>query len=260
MKHLVFTLILFLSAIAARGADPQCWCFQGKMGGRVSVELCFRTDPNHRNIVAGYIYYLRAKKPKPILVAGSVNDGWVALKEYLPDGTVSGILDFMLKPTGKGYAIAEGNWINPKTFATYSLTTLRERAGQLPSWWPGNPLAPSTISSIPGEYVFKQWNSNYKDFLGGSAEFTYAGEDRVHFNISNCWNNIAEGHSHNHCPAVLYDNEFEYDDVNECGYCVRAIFFKKFVVIQATAEPKSYDCFGLGATLEGVYIKTKSFD
>ena len=69
--------------------------------------------------------------------------------------------------------------------------------------------------------------------------------------------NIAEGKSEKGRPAVLNGNYFVYNDVNECGYGFEVYFYPQFMVARNTTDFETFGCFGMGATLGGVYIKKK---
>lgn len=62
----------------------------GKLNGRNPVIIAFQKDAE--GIVAGYIYYPRAKNPAPIIIKGVFDDGTYDLYESLPDGTITGYI------------------------------------------------------------------------------------------------------------------------------------------------------------------------
>ena len=96
--------------------------------------------------------------------------------------------------------------------------------------------------------------------LGGNVKFSRAGEHKLNFEVSNCFQNIAEGKNSPDRPAELgqytYDF-FYYENVNECGYGFSAHFFKKFVVLRTISGYDTLGCFGMGASFDGVYMKVK---
>jgi len=267
MKRLIFTTCLVLLAVVQSWADGYTYYyFKGKMGGKITVELAFETFlDEEEGLAAGYILYPNAKHPAPILLVGyHQRDGFFHFSEYQPDGTVTGWLNFQVG--GEDYAdgpvILDGTWTNPKTEADYSLKTLKSpydmarTQGYMPDWFV-SPLEYESPDNLGRYYTYQQWNRNYKEMMGGHVELRGAGKNKVHFDICNVPQNIAEGSSEPGRPAVLNGPEFTYDNVNECGYGFKATFFKKFVVIESTTEYRTFECFGMGATFEGVYIKTK---
>ncbi|MBQ9667289.1 MAG: hypothetical protein IJV45_00875 [Prevotella sp.] len=266
MKRIVISVcLLALTALQTMADDYTRYCFKGKMGGKVSVEIAFQKFSDARNdIVAGYIYYPKAKDPAPILIVGNQLEGsYYHFNEYQPDGTITGWINLSISNENApgGPIIDDGQWINPKTNATFSLTPLQSpfnMAGtqkHRPDWWQDDPLEYEEPDCIGSEYGYQQWNQNYQSMMGGNVTFTAAGKDKLHFEVSNCPGNIAEGSSEANRPAVLNGPQFIYSRVNECGYGFKATFFKKFVVLESVTEYETFGCFGMGTTFEGIYIK-----
>ena len=235
-----------------------CYRFDAKLDGRIPVNIVFqRTDDD---IIAGYIYYPKAKTPAPILIVGSVtrygDKQYYQLDEYQSDGIITGNI-FLQTPVECDYfSEMEGTWTNPKTEKAMKMTDLHF-CQEMPKWFTKSVLTPEDPGNIGREYSFQQWNQNYQSMVGGHISFRGAGKNKVHFECGNIRHNIAEGRSGDDRPAVLKDNVFEYRDVNECGYGFRAKFFPRFVVLQTITDYNTLDCFGAGASFEGVYIKVK---
>ena len=265
MKKFLFLTISLAAMTLQAWADGFIYYhFQGKMGGKVSVELVFQKfEDGDEDIVAGYIYYPKAKNPAPILIVGSeLQDNYYHFKEYQPDGVITCWLNIQIanEDAADGPTIADGDWTNPKTGATFSLTTLRSPDDMdrtpmyLPDWYE-NPLQYESPDHIGLEYGYQQWNDNYKEMMGGNVTFRAAGKNKVHFHVSNCPQNIAEGGSEPGRPAILEDGGFTYENVNECGYGFKASIFKKFLVLESTTEYETFRCFGMGVAFDAVYIK-----
>lgn len=92
---------------------------------------------------------------------------------------------------------------------------------------------------------------------GGHLSLRAAGKNKVHFECCNILRNIAEGSSQKGRPAVLEGNVFKYLHLNECDYGFKATFFPRFVVLETITSIESCDCFGAGATFNGIYLKTQ---
>ena len=268
MKQIITTLCLVaLTSLQAWADGYTYYYFKGKMGGKISVEIAFQKFMDtEKGTVAGYIFYPKAKNPAPILIVGDdMGDNYYHFAEYQPDGTITGWVNLTIanEDAADGPTIKEGEWINPKTGATFSLTTLHSPNDivrtqmYLPDWWVDSPLEYDTPDNIGREYGYQQWNQNYKEMMGGNVTFTAAGKNKIHFNVSNCPGNIAEGSSTKGRPAVLDGPEFTYSNVNDCGYGFKATFFKKFVLLESITDYNTFRCFGMGTTFQGVYIKTK---
>ena len=235
-----------------------CYRFDAKLDGRIPVIIVFqRTDDD---IIAGYIYYPKAKTPAPILIAGSaVQYGdklYYHFDEYQPDGIITGNISLQTPVVCDYFSEMEGTWTNPKTLKEMKMTDL-QFSREMPKWFTKSLLSPEDPGNIGREYSFRQWNEGYQDLIGGHITFRGAGKNKVHFECGNIRHNIAEGRSDDDRPAVLKGNVFEYQDVNECGYGFRATFFPRFVVLTTTTDYNTLDCFGAGASFDGVYIKVK---
>ena len=234
-----------------------CYRFDAKLDGRIAVNIVFqRTDDN---ILAGYIYYPKTKNPAPIMIAGSVaqygDKLYYHLREYQPDGIITGVILLETPVVCDYFSKIEGSWTNPKTQKEMQMTDLKY-SQEMPTWFTKSLLTPEDPGNIGREYSFQQWNPNYQDMMGGHITFRAAGKNKVHFECCNVRHNIAEGRSDDDRPAVLKDNVFEYND-SDCDYGFRATFFPRFVVLKTITDAPSYDCFGAGATFDGVYIKIK---
>lgn len=259
MKRIAFILLALTLVVQTWAQDDPPYYFKGLLNGRIQVEIAFETG-NH-NIVAGYIYYPKAKNPAPILIAGHISyddtSSDVYFREFQPDGTVTGHIHFSFTEVEGDYEFVSGQWTNPKTLKDMPFSRMASQFRK-PAWYPSSPLTPEDPGNIGREYSYTFWNSNYKAMMGGEVSFKAAGKNRLHFSVSNCPQNNAEGDSDPDRPAVLKGNEFEYSNVNECHYGFRATFFPLFVVLETTeGTDELHKCFGLGATFDGIYIKQK---
>jgi len=259
MKKILTTLIALVLALQAQAQyDYPTYHFKGTLNGKIAVEMAFQVG-NHA-ITAGYIYYPKAKNPAPILLVGTYqndepyND--VYLREFQSDGTVSGRMHLRFSEVEGDFEFVEGSWTNPKTGKEMPFRLRSVFNPVLPAWYGPSPLTPENPANIGREYSYTFWNENYKALMGGNITFRAAGKNKLHFAASNCPQNIAEGESKPGRPAVLKGNEFEYTEMNECHYGFRASFFPRFVVLETIqGGDQMHQCFGLGASLDGVYIK-----
>jgi hypothetical protein len=261
-KVLLFFCLMF--AWTAQADVLGEYSFVGMLGDKIPVRLKFVV--NGDEIAVGEIYYPKTKNPAPILVVGapSSDNGWYYLKEYQSDGTITGTMYF--KVEGEDHAdgpyISEGTWTNPMTEKSLPMKNFTTNDDAL--------TGPVDVTAyldyedpqnIGREYSYTIWNPHYESMMGGYVTFRAAGKHKLHFEVSNCPSNMAEGSSDPDRPAVLGDytyNYFNYDNVNECGYSFSAHFFKKFVVLKSTSlEPEAFNCFGAGVAFDGVYIKVK---
>lgn len=254
MKRLSLSIVFVCFMLALVAQAQTVYRYDAKLDGRIPVTIALQED--NWTHVAGYIYYPKAKNPAPIMVIGSVmnypdNEADYYLNEYQSDGTITGTISIQREE-----GMLKGTWTNPKTQKEMTLTDLTV-SRQQPEWFTESLLTPEDPCNIGHEYAFEKWSPNYKGNMGGTISFRAAGKNKVHFECMNAYNNIAEGKSEEGRPAVLDGNEFEYRDVNECGYAFRATFFPCFVVLQTISGGESTRCFGKNASFDGVYIKVK---
>ena len=258
MKPVLNTASKPVQNTESKTEDLPFYRFDAKLDGRILVNIAFQQTDN--DIIAGYIYYPQTKTPAPIMIAGTVvkygQQEFYMLEEYQADGTITGSIT-LLRPKNDSWNNLSGDWTNPKTQKQMKLTDISS-SREKPEWFDGTLLKPEDPGNIGREYGFKVWDWRADCWMGGNITFRAAGKNRVHFDCSNVRHNIAEGRSAADRPAVLRGNTFEYRHVNECGYAFRATFFPKFVVLQTTTETaEALDCFGAGASFNGVYIKVK---
>ena len=255
-RTLLCTLLAFLLALQlnAQGTGSlPCYRIDASLDGRIPVTIAFQKDKN--GIIAGYIYYPKAKNPSPILIVGTTNNYDGAdnyhLCEYQDDGIITGIIYLQTKNR-----TTTGTWMNPKTLQDLQMKNITS-SRQLPQWFKESALKPEDPGNIGKKYSFQQWHQGYESLMGGHITFRAAGKNKVHFECANVRHNIAEGKSQKGRPAELKGNRFEYRHVNECGYGFKATFYQCFVVLQTITGNESLECFGAGASFEGVYIKVK---
>ena len=238
--------------------DMPCYRYDARLNGRIPVIIAFQE--NGDGIVAGYIYYPKAKNPAPIMVAGYVTHGkdgdYYSLSEYQDDGLITGTI-MMEQQWVDGWDLkVEGTWTNPKTQKELKLTDVKF-SREMPEWFNTSLFAPEDPANIGREYSFRRWRQGYDDYMGGHISFRAAGKNKVYFECSNVINNIAEGKSSDGRPAVLNSNRFEYREVNECHYGFSATFFPRFVVLKTITEYETLDCFGAHSAFDGIYVKVK---
>jgi len=233
--------------------------FEGTLGDKIPITLTFAV--NGDEIAVGEITYTKNKNAKPILIVGMLNDGGLyTLAEYMPDGNITGWLSFRINDSfADGPVLYDGTWTNPKNYKSYDINVTSIPDSYNADYSRFYDYAKP--EDVAGEYSYREWNAANGQERMGYAKFTTAGEHKVNFDISVVTPNIAEGHNAPDRPAELGKytyNFFYYENLNDCGYSFSAYFYKRFVVIITNSpQPESNNCFGMGATLEGVYIKTK---
>ncbi len=257
MKRLCTFIAAVMLAVMASADVLGEYSFEGTLGNNIPVKIKFCV--NGDEIAVGEIYYPNAKNPAPILIAGWMVGDIYLLSEYQSDGTITGIMSFEIDENthAEGPVIVNGTWSNPRTMKELEMKNMCSNGDIVDVT---RYLDYEDPQNIGREYSYSVWNPAYKSMMGGNVKFRGAGKYKLHFEVSNCVRNIAEGKSAPNRPAVLGESShdyFNYENVNECGYGFSAYFFKKFVVLKTTSGAGSGDCFGMGASFDGVYIKVK---
>ncbi len=235
-----------------------CYRFDAQLDGHIPVTIVFQC--NDENILAGYISYTRVGKP--ILILGKTfamgDTQYYQLEEYQPDGIITGHISLEC-PVHDGvveFYDATGTWNNPKTEKKMQMTDLIF-SNEMPKWFTRSLLTPEDPGQLGRYYSFQQWDPDAEEMKGGHLSLRAAGKNKVHFECCNILRNIAEGSSQKGRPAVLEGNVFKYLHLNECDYGFKATFFPRFVVLETITSIESCDCFGAGATFNGIYLKTQ---
>jgi hypothetical protein len=208
--------------------------FSGTMDGKIEVVM---TLHGLGDIVRGTITY--KKSGKPIIVLGTWNeDGTFFLREYQPDGSVSGILS---GNAGDGKMV--GTWSSPTSEKELKLALNQEGDVAADTKWPFE------AKNIGGEYSY----SYGEDGGAGSLSASVVGQ-KVKFSI-NCVTGapafrIADVEE---SEGELVNNEVRYKMPDfDCEFVIQ--FFDGFAAISHIDE--KYDCgFGMGAGIEGMYLK-----
>ena len=94
------------------------YTLEAKLNGRIPVIIAFQKD--EKDIVAGYIYYPRAKNPAPIMIKGIYDNGTYDLRERLNDGTTTGYICLKCDKDENW----SGGWANPTTHKELKLTDI----------------------------------------------------------------------------------------------------------------------------------------
>ncbi|MBR5028837.1 MAG: hypothetical protein IKX51_06425 [Bacteroidales bacterium] len=258
MKRVCLFIIISLFAQLSIADVLGEYFFMGTLGDKIPIELAFSVNGEY--LVVGEITYTKNKNAKPILLVGDVNDdGLYTIAEYMSDGNITGWLSFRINDSfADGPVLYDGTWTNPKNYKSYEINVRSDPDSYKADYSRFYEYA--TPEEVAGEYQYRESNAANGQERMGYAKFTNAGEHKLNFDISVVTPNIAEGHNAPDRPAVLGKftyNFFYYENLNDCGYGFSAHFYKRFVVIRTISpQPESINCFGMGATLEGVYIKT----
>jgi hypothetical protein len=216
-------------------------CWTGTLNSKTPILIHYQLDSN---LVIGEIIYLNTKDKLPIRLLGTIEeDKTYRLLEFDKTGNITGIITGL--PTDK---VFNGTWFSPKTSKELSMTlSLSDTIIKSPDINPIN-------NQIFGYYHYQYGENGFN----GDFEINRIDNNRVAFSILSLTNvergsNIAEVEKD---TIVLKGNSFTYKipDSDNCEF--KATFYKDFVYINYTKGYCSGQ-FGLNATIDGIYLKTK---
>lgn len=211
------------------------------------IELALQSDSNFH--CAGYVLY---PESEPMLVAGSWDSFYgddgsgeyheIRLKEYQPDGTITGTFIINLENSGddEGYifSAAERNYISHSedeedTTAPIIDVTCTE---EMPEWFTESPFVPANYDDIATHYFYELYGPDaYGEVLIeklGDGKFTFHAEDVLDDSYV-----VNEMKNEEDRPAQMQGNTFKYENVNDCGYTLHGFFYKKFLILDTQQAP-----------------------
>lgn len=216
-------------------------CWTGTLNGKTHILIHYQVDSN---VIVGEIIYLNTRDKQPIRLLGTVEeDKSYRLLEFDKTGNITGIIEGT--PSEKEF---NGSWVSPRT--KKELEMKLELKDTLIS---SASIQPET-NQIFGDYHYQYGENGYN----GDFEFSKAGGNKAAFHILSLTNvergpNVAEVEKD---TIYFSDNYFIYKmpDSDNCEF--KVIFYKGFAYINYT---KGYceSQFGLNATIDGIYLKTK---
>jgi hypothetical protein len=227
------------SGNAAEGSKGVSWT--GMINSRIPVFISYSIQDS---LVMGEIRYLNTKEKKPIRLLGTIEEGGTyRLLEFSPTGTITGLITGT--PAGESFA---GSWASPETGKELSLSLTRR-----------DTLIRRELSKPVREEISGHYHYQYgqKGFMG-DFEVERVDKQRIAFSVLSLTNvergpNIAEVEKD---TVALTGNSFIYmiPDSDNCEFKVS--FYKDFVYITYT---RGYCAgqFGLNATIDGIFVKTK---
>jgi len=228
-----------LAEVKTHSSNEICWI--GALNGRTPVFIHYQLDSN---LIIGEITYLSTKDKLPITLLGTIEDDKsYRLLEFDKTGNITGIIEGT--PTEKNF---NGIWVSPKTKRELTMT-LSPKDTLI-----SNPNIKPDESQIFGKYHYQYGEDGYN----GDFDISKIENNKIDFNILSSTNvergpNIAEVEKD---TIAMTGNSFIYKipDSDSCEF--KVTFYKGFVYINYT---RGYceSQFGLNASIDGIYLKTK---
>ena len=216
-------------------------CWAGTLNEKTSVFIHYQLDSN---LIVGEITYLNTKDKQPITLLGTIEDDKsYRLLEFDKTGNITGVIEG--KPADKSF---DGLWVSPKTSKQLSMKL------SLKDTLINSPDIKADESQIFGNYHYQFGDKGYN----GDFDINKIAGNKIDFNILSLTNiekgpNIAEVEKD---TITMTGNSFIYK-IPESDNCeFKTTFYKDFVFICYTKGYCSGQ-FGLNATIDCIYLKTK---
>lgn len=212
--------------------------WQGMINNKIPVWIHYQIKDS---LVIGEITYLNTKNKKPITLLGNLNtDNSCRLLEFDTTGTITGIIEANITSNS-----CKGSWFSPidKKELNISLT-------------PKDTLVASKVTdckNISGNYHYQYGENGYN----GDLNIELLPNSKAAFEIIS----LTEGNSPNIAEVekdtiTLKNNKFIYHlPDSDCAFEV--IFYNNFAYIHYINNACTNQ-FGMGATVEGIFLKTKN--
>ncbi|MEJ8757520.1 hypothetical protein WG947_10955 [Pontibacter sp. H259] len=216
-------------------------CWTGTLNGKIPIFIHYQVDGN---ILVGEITYLNTRDKQPIKLLGTIEAGKsYRLLEFDIAGNITGVIEGT--PSEKEF---NGSWFSPKTQKELEMKLL-----------PNDTLIASPSIKADPDQSFGEYHYQYgEDGYSGKLAFNKAGDGKAVFDILSLTNvergpNIAEVEK----DTIAFSSDsfiYKIPDSDSCEF--KVAFYKGFAYINYT---KNYCVgqFGLNATIDGIYLKTK---
>lgn len=214
--------------------------WKGFLNGKTPVFMHYQIDGN---ILVGEITYLNTKNKLPITLLGSIDsDNNYRILEFEKSGNITGVITG--KPTTGDF---KGSWFSPKTRKELALNLVKKDTVLT------SKKIETKIEDLFGRYHYQYSEAGYQ----GDFEIKKMPNSKAVFGITSVTGDPGRNLAQIDDDTIsLTTTDFTYKlaDTDDCEFKVK--FYKGFAVVQYTQGVCSGQ-FGMNATLEGIYLKTK---
>lgn len=216
-------------------------CWVGLLNNKTRIFIHYQLDSN---LIIGEITYLDTKDKLPIRLIGTIEDDKsYRLLEFDKTGNITGVITG--NPNEKTF---DGSWVSPKSKKELSMAlAIKDSSIISMDFTPGR-------EQVFGAYHYQYGDKGYNGYL----EINKVGNDKIDFDIMSLTNlergpNIAEVEKD---TISMTGRSFIYKIPNSDSCEFKTTFYQGFVYINYT---RGYceSQFGLGATIDGIYLKIK---
>lgn len=214
--------------------------WKGFLNGKTPVFMHYQIDGN---ILVGEITYLNTKNKLPITLLGSIDsDNNYRILEFEKTGNITGVITG--KPTEGDF---KGSWFSPKTRKELDLNLVKKDTALISKG------IETKVEDLFGRYHYQYSEAGYQ----GDLEIKKLPDSKAVFGITSVTGDPGRNLAQIDDDTInLRTTNFTYKlaDTNDCEFKVK--FYKGFAVVQYINGVCSGQ-FGLNATIEGIYLKTK---
>ncbi|MGN7866307.1 hypothetical protein [Chryseobacterium sp. 22458] len=227
-----------LASVKSQGTKEISW--KGFLNGKTPVFIHYQLDGN---LIVGEITYLNTKNKLPIMLLGTIEeDHSYRILEFEKSGNITGVI--IGKPTDSAF---KGSWFSPKTKKELALNLVKKDTAL------ASRQTEAKLDDVFGKYHYQYGDAGYQ----GDMEIKKLPDSKAVFGITSVTSEPARNLAQIDDDTIsLKTTSFTYklSDTEDCEFRVK--FYKGFAVVQYTKGVCSGQ-FGMNATVEGIYIKTK---
>lgn len=214
--------------------------WKGFLNGKTPVFIHYQIDGE---VIVGEITYLNTQNKLPITLLGTIDtENNYRILEFEKSGNITGVITG--KPTDGAF---KGSWFSPKTRKELALNLVKKDTAL------ASKKIETNINDLFGRYHYQYSEAGYQ----GDLEIKKLPGSKAVFGITSVTGEPARNLAQIDDDTIdLKTTNFTYKltDTEECEFKVK--FYKGFAVVQYTQGVCSGQ-FGMNATVEGIYLKTK---
>ncbi|WP_160138765.1 hypothetical protein [Chryseobacterium sp. c4a] len=214
--------------------------WKGFVNGKTPVFIHYQIDGD---IIVGEITYLNTKNKLPITLIGTLEaDHSYRILEFEKSGNITGVITG--KPTEGNF---KGSWFSPKTRKELVLDLVKKDTALV------SKEIETKREDLFGRYHYQYSEAGYQ----GDLEIKKLPDSKAVFGITSVTGDPGRNIAQIDDDTIsLTTTNFTYKlpDTDDCEFKVK--FYKGFAVVQYTQGVCSGQ-FGMNATIEGIYLKTK---
>lgn len=214
--------------------------WKGFVNGKIPVFIHYQIDDK---VIVGEITYLNTKNKLPITLLGTIeDDNSYRILEFEKSGNITGVI------TGNATdGVFKGSWFSPRTRKELVLNLVKKDTAL------ASKKIETNVNDLFGRYHYQYSEAGYQ----GDLEIKRLPDSKAVFGITSVTGEPARNLAQIDDDTInLKATHFTYklDDTDDCEFKVK--FYKGFAVVQYTQGVCSGQ-FGMNATIEGIYMKTK---